>query len=350
MKHNSEKIEKIGTVILNLNYYSGNDQYSEGEGEDRLLEIVKTRRENEYDSVIEGERSWSILYHLSHIRENVAAWLPLNASHSVLEIGSECGAITGVLSAMAGHVTCIDLSKKRSEINAYRHRECDNIEILVGNFKEIEPELEEKYDYVTLIGVLEYADLYIGGENAFTAMLKTAAGHLIEDGKLFIAIENKYGLKYFAGCKEDHTGKYFEGIEGYCGEHGVQTFGRRQLKELLHEAGMKTRFYYPYPDYKLPHTIYSDAYLPSPGELRTNIRNFDADRIVSFDEGKVFDSLIRDHMFPDFANSFAVVAAKEEAMCQSEDVPLFVRFASDRAPQYRLATKIVMGADGKRHV
>ena len=350
MKKDSEKIEKIGNVTLNLNYYSGNDQYSEGESEDRLLEIVKTHRENEYDSVIEGARSWSVLYHLSHIRENIAAWLPVSGSQSVLEIGSGCGAVTGAFSALAGHVTCIDLSKKRSEINAYRHRECDNIEILVGNFKEIEPELEEKYDYVTLIGVLEYADLYIGGKNAFVEMLRTASKHLKEDGKLFIAIENKYGLKYFAGCKEDHTGKYFEGIEGYSGGQGARTFGRRQLKEMLNEAGMKTRFYYPYPDYKLPHTIYSDAYLPSPGDLRTNIRNFDADRIVSFDEGKVFDSLIRDHMFQDFSNSFAIVAAREEALCESEDVPLFVRYASDRAPQFRLATKIVMGADGKRHV
>lgn len=350
MKRDSKKIEKIGNVTLNLNYYSGDDQYSEGEGEDRLLEIVKAHRENEYDKVIEGARSWSVLYHLSHIRENVAAWLPITGTQSVLEIGSGCGAVTGVLSALAGHVTCIDLSKKRSEINAYRHLECDNIEILVGNFKEIEPELDEKYDYVTLIGVLEYADLYIGGENAFVEMLRTAASHLKEDGKLFVAIENKYGLKYFAGCKEDHTGKYYYGIEGYSDTQSVRTFGRRQLKEMLHEIGMKTRFYYPYPDYKLPDTIYSDAFLPSAGELRTNIRNFDADRIVSFDEGKVFDSLIADHMFPDFSNSFAVVAAREEAMCDTEDVPLFIRFAGNRAPQFRVATKISMGPDGKRHV
>lgn len=33
--------------------------------------------------------------------------------------------------------------------------------------------------------------------------------HLAPGGRIVIAIENKYGLKYFAGCKEDHLGTYF---------------------------------------------------------------------------------------------------------------------------------------------
>ena len=350
MKKNKEKMEQIGNVVLNLNYYNGKDSYSEGEGENQLLEIVKSHREDEYDKVIEGTRTWSVMYHLSHIRENIVTWLPMNGTESVLEIGSGCGAVTGMLSHLADHVTCIDLSKKRSQINAYRHLECDNIEIIVGNFKEIEPELDEKYDYVTLIGVLEYAGVYIGGPDPFLAMIKTAASHLKENGKLFIAIENKYGLKYFAGCKEDHSGKYYDGIEGYSDPDGARTFGRRQLKEMLKEAGMKSRFYYPYPDYKLPHTIYSDANLPKPGELHDNIRNFDADRIISFDEGKVFDSLIEDRMFPDFSNSFAIVAAKDGADCAQEEVPVFARFSTDRAGQFRTVTQITLSNDGRRHV
>ena len=30
-----------------------------------------------------------------------------------------------------------------------------------------------------------------------------------------MAIENKLGLKYWSGCKEDHTGRYFEGVSKY---------------------------------------------------------------------------------------------------------------------------------------
>lgn len=350
MKRNEELLEQIGNVILNLNYYGGEDVYSEGANEDRLLEIVKNHRENDYERVIEGSRNWSFMYHLSHIRENIVTWLPIEPGASVLEIGSGCGAVTGMLSQLAGHVTCIDLSKKRSQINAYRHRENDNIEIIVGNYRDIEPELEEKYDYVTLIGVLEYADLYIGGAEAYTQMLKSAASHLKEDGKLFIAIENQFGLKYFAGCREDHTGRYFDGIEGYEHYEGVRTFGRGRMAEMLKEAGLQSKFYYPYPDYKLPHTIYSDEYLPKKGELTTNIRNYDADRLVTFDESKVFDSLIEDHMFPEFSNSYAVIAYKEMLDPAKETLPLFVKYSNERAPQFRVSTKIVRDAEGTLRV
>lgn len=340
MKTNESKIERIGNVVLNLNYYSGEDLYSEGANEDELLNIVKNYRDNEYEHVIEGSRSWSVMYHLSHIRENIVFWLPLWDTQTVLEIGSGCGAITGCLSRKAKKVTCIELSKKRSTINAYRNRESDNVEIIVGNFKDIEPEIEEKYDFVTLIGVLEYADEYIGGEDAFTDMLKRAASHLKENGKLFIAIENKYGLKYFAGCKEDHTGRYFNGIEGYTTGEKVRTFSRNSLIRMLDNVGLKGEFFYPYPDYKLPHTIYSDRYLPDKGELNTNIRNFDADRLVTFDEEKVFDALIEDGMFADFSNSFAIIASEKDLREIEPEVPIYVKFSNERAPQFRVSTLI----------
>lgn len=51
--------------------------------------------------------------------------------------------------------------------------------------------------------------------------------HLNENGKIIIAIENKLGLKYWAGCQEDHVGKYFEGIEDYPITNGVKTFSKK---------------------------------------------------------------------------------------------------------------------------
>ena len=350
MKRNEEKIEKIGNVTLNLNYYSGVDLYSEGASEDRLLEVVKSKREDEYEKEIEAARSWSLMYHLSHIRENIVTWLPIDGTQSVLEIGSGCGAVTGMLAQLADHVTCIDLSKKRSEINAYRHRERDNIEIIVGNYKDIGEQIEEKYDYVTLIGVLEYADAYIGGENPYDAMLRSAASHLKEGGKLFIAIENQFGLKYFAGCREDHTGRYYDGLEGYVDYEGVRTFSKPRLTKMLTDAGLFGTFYYPYPDYKLPLTIYSDDYLPHKGELTINDRNFDADRMVTFDEGRAFDALIDDGMFPYFANSFAIIAGKGGRIADLDEVPRYVKFANERAAGYRIATTITLDRTGFHHV
>ena len=147
-------MEAIGNVMLNYKYYSGEDLYSEGAGEDILLDLVSRYTEADYGHIIQNTRSWSVMYHLSHVRENICSWLPVTKKDKVLEIGAGCGAVTGCLARLAGHVTCIELSKKRSTINAVRHKMLDNIEIIVGNFEDIEPDIEEKYDYITLIGVL----------------------------------------------------------------------------------------------------------------------------------------------------------------------------------------------------
>lgn len=306
-------IEHIGNVVLNYNYYSGVDLYSDGEVEDELLDIVQNHTENEFNAIIAQRNKWALLYHLSHIRGNIIEWLPIKANDKVLEIGSGCGAITGTLANKARKVTCIELSKKRSLINANRNKEKVNVEILVGNFQDIEKNLEENYDYITLIGVFEYAEAYIGSENPYADFLKRIERHLKKNGKVIIAIENKLGLKYWAGCKEDHVGKYFEGIEGYPTTKGVKTFSKKELECLAHEAGLgKYTFFYPYPDYKLPTTIYSDDYLPRSGELNNNMRNFDRERMIIFDESKVYDTIIKEDLFPIYSNSYLMVMGRED--------------------------------------
>ena len=156
-----------------------------------------------------------MLYHLSDLRENIVEWLPMDKSMKVLEVGSGCGAITGSLSRKAGSVTCVDLSRKRSLINAYRHKDCGNVTIHVGNFTDIEPDLPKDYDYVCLIGVFEYGQSYIGGDTPFTDFYKILKKHVKPGGRIVIAIENKLGLKYWAGCREDHVGAFFAGLEDY---------------------------------------------------------------------------------------------------------------------------------------
>lgn len=299
---------KIGNVTLDYSHYSGSDLYSDGAIEDELLEIVKSHKESEFNKIINKKNKWPLIYHLSHMRSNIIQWLPISKKDTILEIGSGCGAITGTLAEMADNVTCIELSKKRSIINAYRNKEKDNINILIGNFEDIEKEISEKYDYITLIGVFEYGEQYISSKKPYEAFLKKIKKHLKVNGKIIIAIENKLGLKYWAGCKEDHVGKYFEGIEDYKNTSGVRTFSKRELEEIISKCGFyKYKFYYPYPDYKLPTNIYSDKYLPQKGELNNNMRNFDTERIITFNENKVFDTIIQEKMFPIYSNSYLVV-------------------------------------------
>lgn len=204
-------MEKIGQVLLDDTLYPGKDLYTDGAIEDEMLEIARNYREEEWNQVIAERASWPILYHFSHIRENILSWLPFTGEENVLEIGSGCGAVTGALCKKAKQVTCIELSKKRSHINAWRHRNCDNLKILMGNFQDVEKTLTEKYDYITLIGVFEYGEAYIQSDTPYVDFLKIISKHLKPDGKIVLAIENRLGLKYWAGCTEDHFGTLLKG-------------------------------------------------------------------------------------------------------------------------------------------
>lgn len=304
-------VEQIGKVSLNLDYYPGEDYYSDGQIEDEILEFVSNHDRSEYNRFIEQKQNWAVLYHLSPIRANIVSSIDINKDAHVLEIGAGCGAITGRLCEMAQDVTCIELSKKRSLINANRNRDKDNLNIMVGNFETIEQNLKEQYDIVTMIGVYEYAASYIHSDNPYIDFINIAMKHLKKGGKLIIAIENRLGMKYFAGCKEDHVGMFYEGIEGYTNTQGVVTFSKEELEHNFQQCGYENIEYrYPYPDYKFPIQIYSDDYLPKDGELNMNIMNMDQDREILFDESKAYDSLVGTSLFPIFSNSFLIEVIK----------------------------------------
>lgn len=305
-------MEVIGKIKIEDRFYPGKDLYLDG-AEDKLLEIVKRHSKAEYDGIIRAEQDWAVLYHLSANRENIVDWMEDDKAASVLEVGAGCGAVTGKLAEKYGTVTCIDLSRKRSLVNAWRHREADNIQIVLGNYKDISPNLTEKYDIITLIGVLEYAVSYMGTETPYEDFLLSLKRHLKPGGKLVIAIENQFGLKYWAGCAEDHGQLLYEGLEGYWNAKSARTFTKRGLEEIIRRCGCEVDgFYYPYPDYKFPTCIYSDEYLPKIGELNNNFNNFDADRLVTFDESKVFDTIIGEGMFPVYSNSFLIIVREGE--------------------------------------
>ncbi|MCL2718017.1 MAG: class I SAM-dependent methyltransferase [Lachnospiraceae bacterium] len=366
------KITQIGKVNLDYTHYSGSDLYTDGAVEQDILNVVMNHPPADFPEIIEKSNDWSFLYHLSYLRHNIVEWLPIDKTHKVLEIGSGCGAITGILAEKAGEVVCIDLSETRSKINAYRHQEHDNIIIHIGNFADIEPDLPNDFDFILFIGVFEYCCLYItppdvnnSNFDPYIEMLKIVRHHLSADGHLAIAIENRFGLKYWAGCTEDHLGTFFSGLEDYHTDNNrarllfadeaahsnniahksqeerfgadnnrARTFTRPHFEKMLTSAGITDyNFYYPYPDYKFMTTLFSDTRLPLKGELYDNTRNFDRPRMELFNEKKVFDSIIADDLFPLFSNSYFIYTGKDTDTA-------YLRYSNDRAPSYRIRTGI----------
>ena len=127
-----------------------------------------------------------------------------------------------------------------------------------------------------------------------------------------IAIEYKFGLKYWAGSREVHTGKFFDGLEGYIDtDSKVRTFSKEALKKIITDAGYgKAEFYYPFPDYKFPVQIFSDEYLPREDDLNIGLDTFDNTRMMLFNENRVYANLLKEKKFEFFENSLFIEVKK----------------------------------------
>lgn len=319
---------------FNLDYYKDEDLYSEGDIEDRIIQLIAENNPEDYSKTIYDNFNWSTYYHLSHMRKNILNWYPFDSKASILEIGCGLGSITNMLCERCKSVTAVELSKKRATATLLRCRERENLQIIVGNLNDIK--FKEQFDYITLIGVLEYQGQYTNTENPYVDFLTAVKNLLKPNGKLLIAIENKYGLKYWCGTREDHTGIPFDGINQYhIGNKNARTFSKEELYQLIKKSGFQnTYFYYPLPDYKLPTVIYSEKKLPD-NENMQNMQPYylDNSTLVANETG-IYKDLIDNHVFEFFANSFLVE-------CSDGDVGkvTFANISSERLAPYRIVTR-----------
>ena len=226
--------------------------YSEGaEAEQRLLDIVERLHDRstfspEYlDNIVD----WSTRYHFSRARHCLLRPLDIGPGDRVLELGCGTGAITRYLGETGAEVTAVEGSLARARVAAARCADLPNVTVIADDLQGAE--VEGPYDWVTFIGVLEYAAAYSAAEDPYQSYLQAAMRHLEPGGKLVVAIENQLGLKYFNACGEDHLGKPFMGIQDLYQRHGgPRTFGRQALSRVLARAGLpQQQWLYPYPDY-----------------------------------------------------------------------------------------------------
>lgn len=323
---------------FNLSFYKEEDKYSDGDVEDQLLQIIAENKPEDYTRVIAKNFSWPVYYHLTRTRRNLLNWYDFDPESEVLEIGCGFGALTGLLCDKCKSVTAVELSQKRAMGTLLRCREKENLEIIVGNLNDIE--FSRKYDCITLIGVLEYQGRFTDSDNPYRDFLSKIRKVLKPDGKLLIAIENQYGLKYWCGAGEDHTGVPFDGMNQYLyTNQGIRTFSKEGLKDLILSSGFEhTYFYYPMPDYKLPTVVYSEEYLPKDENMQ-NVKYYYAKNAGTLiaDEKDIYKDLLDNHVFEFFANSFLVECAGEN---DELGEIMFASLCDERQEEYQLGTKI----------
>lgn len=281
----------------------------------KLYEAVCNYPKEAYHGLLVKEKSALLLYHLADMRRQLLEWFPFQGLERILELGAGAGALTELFVERGLLVDAVEPSEILAKCNAKRNASASNLRIFAGCLecahKQWEILEEESYDVVVLADSLTDSSYLMGRAAAQAEVLKLALRYLKQGGQLILSMENRMGMKYWAGCKDEATGTYFGGIEGERDRMLASGRTKQELEELLCDAGlMEYRFYYPYPDSQFPTMIYSDEYLPKEGELRTNLRNYDADRYLLFDEQKVYDTLLRENRYPAYANAFLVIATK----------------------------------------
>lgn len=315
---------------LNLKWYKGKYSYSDGDVENKIIEFIK-KHPNNYEESFNEDNSWPVIYHLSETRKNVISWYNFKKDSEVLELGAGMGALTSTLCDKCKHVTSVELSKRRATAILERNKDRDNLEIIVGNFNDIV--LEKKYDYIILIGVFEYAALYMNSSNPYTDFLTKLKNLLKKDGHIIIAIENRLGLKYWCGSNEDHTSIKFDGLKNYENFSGVRTFSKPELINLFETINMNYKFYYMFPDYKFTQVIYTDNSINKNIFCPYGPYYYTKSRLI-LNESKMFKDIYDNKIIDTFANSFLVDLSQSEVNYEIE----FAKFNNYRSNKFATYT------------
>jgi GT2 family glycosyltransferase/SAM-dependent methyltransferase len=337
-------LDEARNIWLSPNYEG--IAYSDGnEVEARIADVIQNATDI---SILTTEFrrhcvDWPSLYHLSGTRANILRPFENNLKADVLAIGAGCGAITRYLGECGGNILALEGSPRRAAIARARTRDLENVIVLSERFDNFR--CSRKFDVITLIGVLEYANLFTAGDNPPLAMLGYARSMLKPNGKLIIAIENQLGLKYFSGAPEDHLGQPMVGVEGRYRKDQPQTFGREVLADMLIQAGFTaSEFLAPFPDYKLPTSIITTEGFQD--------KNFDASAFAwqsvqrdpqlplncNFSLELVWPEIFKNDLGLHVANSFLVVASLTLTRVIGSGL-LAYHYSTERVPKYCKETR-----------
>lgn len=294
-----------------------------------------------FDDIIAEDERFRVFEQLSELRTGLVSWYTFKSNAQVMEIGAGFGALTGRLCQMCGHVTVTERSAFRAKALSERYQDRENLDVWCGELQEIldvcGKDWIQYFDYIILSGLLERIGGGSADKHVYSEYLNGLKKLLKSDGKILLAVENRFGLKYFCGAVEPHTNRAFDGINSYPGGTGGRSFSRQELIEVLTGAGLQfNKFYYPLPDYRFPQLIYTDDYLPEKNLKERLIPYYRRSDTLVARESELYDEVIANGVFPFMANSFLVECSLDGSFC---DV-CYAAVSTDRGKECAFVTTI----------
>ena len=352
MRHQLVEINALEKQDSGIYVHSSSSAFSYSDGDAAEMYLYEAIRKAEDVSSLSVElegaiRDWSSKYHLASSRSNLFRGFPFEAGDKALELGAGCGAITRYLGECGLEVDAVEGSRRRAEIARARCRDLENVTVVQGNFNQLDFP-KNSYDYIFLIGVLEYAGRFFDGmsdHEAIAKILTRVQEALGPDGVIFVAIENRMGLKYWLGANEDHYDRPFIGLYNYPHSHGIRTYDKKNLQHLFSSLNLNHfRFLYPFPDYKLPRILLADEFVkddPYASSLlyRISSQDYQSSLHMECSEPLLWTALQENKYLEDFANSFFVLLGKKKEPVDRLIQHDFIYYSdTDRRLSYRTVT------------
>lgn len=189
----------------------------------------------------------------------------------ILDVGSGWGQQALHLATNGNFVCAVEPNPDRMDFIRAVARQLgheNRLWFIESNMQEIA--FDAVFDAVTCIGVFEWAGVFddssdpLAAQLVFLSRLRRA---LIPGGECIIGIENRLGLKYLLGVRDDHTGVPRISVFDYSlANTRFQAIGRGRLTAVTHTAAeyrimlqrvgfSRVEFFCAFPDYKVPEMI-----------------------------------------------------------------------------------------------
>lgn len=324
---------------LNLNFCKNETNKITEQEKECIKNYIEKDNQELYENKFGENVTEYELYHLSTVSQNLINWYPFNTKDTVLQIGGDLGELTQVFCNNCEKVVTIEPNIEKAKAIAKRYENRENLEIIVGNIDDII--LEEKFSIITIIGNNPKIKLK---DN-----IQKLERNLKENGKFIIAVDNKFGLRYFMGNPENILNKKFESLIGYNNEpEKIESFTKSSLEQIFNSIGYKYTFYYPLPDYKMPNVIFSEKQKAKYNSIDKYNPYYKENSTIIANEIDVYREILKtdQQMFEFFTNSFLIILEKEK----NEELPLYISYNNMRKEKYRLITKISKNVVEKKPV
>ena len=193
------------------------------------------------------------------------------------------------------------------------------------------------FDYIVAAGIIE--------RSKRPEEILTKLRHLLKPaGKLLIGAENRLGLRYFCGDKDEFSGHVLDGIDGYKKVSdqrkkviGGQAYSKAEYEAMFQKAGFqKRKFYSVLPLLVRPQLLISEDYTPNEALDVRVFPQYKSPGTIYLEEEQLYAELMENHMFHPMANAFFIECSIDSPLLDVDQITV----QGDREREEALATMV----------